>query len=383
MKAIYLDYAATTPVDPRVAARMVECLTQEGVFGNPASQHVYGYAASKVVEQARAQVAQAVHAETAEIIWTSGATESNNLAIKGVAHFYQKKGRHIITSPMEHKAVLDPIQALVDEGFEVTYLTADSKGLLDPEELKHAIRPDTILVSIMQANNEIGVIQDIATLGKITREKQLLFHVDAAQSAGKIPIDLSVLPVDLMSFSAHKFYGPKGAGALFVRRRPRARLIPLFHGGGHEQGLRSGTLATHQIVGMAEALSLAVSDLEQEQARLLDLRLQIQQALFDLGGITFNGDLDRRLAGYLSVSVEGVEGESLLLGLRDLAISTGSACTSATIAPSHVLKAIGLGDDAAHRTLRITLGRFTTQAEVEVAIGILRKTIRRLRSLSP
>lgn len=383
VKPIYFDYAATTPVDPRVARKMADYLTLDGQFGNPASDHAYGWAAQDAVETAREQVAALINANTNEIIWTSGATEADNLAIKGAAHFYKEKGRHIITCKTEHKAVLDSCKALEHEGFEITYLAPKSNGLVDLEILANSIRPDTILVSIMHVNNEIGVIQDIAAIGEITRQKGIIFHVDAAQSAGKIPIDVAQMNVDLMALASHKVYGPKGIGALYVRNRPRARLMPLIHGGGHEQGLRSGTLATHQIVGMGEAFALVNTEMLIESARLLQMRQRLWNGIKTLGGIYLNGDAEARIAGLLNFSVEGVEGESLLLGLRDLAVSTGSACTSTSIEPSYVLKALGVSNTLAHSTIRLTLGRFTTETEIDVAIEKIRATIQRLRAMSP
>lgn len=378
---IYLDYAATTPVDPRVAKKMADYLTQDGCFGNPASIHAYGEKAKQAVEAARAQVAALINAEPKEIIWTSGATEADNLAIKGAAEFYKKQGQHIITCKTEHKAVLDSCKALEQQGYEVTYLNPQKNGLIDLEELKRAIKPDTILISIMLVNNEIGVIQDIAAIGKITREKNILFHVDAAQAAGKIPIDVEALNIDLMSLSAHKVYGPKGIGALYVRSRPRARLLPFIHGGGHEQGLRSGTLATHQIVGMGLAFALAQIEMLAESARLLKLKNLLWQGIADLKNLSLNSPFDISIPGLLNISVADVAGEALLLGLHELAISTGSACTSTHIEPSYVLKALGLSDNLAHSTLRISFGRFTRLAEIEFAIKTIRKTVKNLTGM--
>jgi len=381
---IYLDYSATTPVDPRVAEQMMHYLTLQGKFGNPASRsHKFGWEAEQAVEIAREQVAALINADSKEIIWTSGATESNNLAIKGIAHFYQKKGKHLITAKTEHKAVLDTCRALEKEGFEVTYLDPEPTGLIDLEKLAAAIRPDTILVSLMHVNNEIGVITDIAAVGQLTRSKSVYFHVDAAQSAGKIPIDLAQLQVDLMSFSAHKVYGPKGAGALYVRRKPKVRLEPMIHGGGHERGLRSGTLATHQCVGMGEAFRIAQLEMSDETIRLRQLRDKLWNGIKDMEQIFINGDLDQRIPGNLNISFNFVEGESLLMGLRDLAVSSGSACTSATLEPSYVLRALGRSDELAHSSIRFTLGRFTTEADIDYAIPLIREQVGKLRELSP
>ncbi len=381
---IYLDYSATTPVDPRVAEKMMQCLTMQGHFGNPASRsHPFGWEAEKLVEHAREQVAALVNADPKEIVWTSGATESDNLAIKGVAHFYQKKGKHIITSKTEHKAVLDTCRQLEREGFEVTYLAPESNGLIDLKKLEAAMRDDTILVSIMHVNNETGVISDIEAIGEMTRARGILFHVDAAQSAGKVPIDLQQMKVDLMSFSAHKIYGPKGVGALYVRRKPRVRLEAQMHGGGHERGLRSGTLPTHQIVGMGEAFYLAQQEMASEQARILALCNRLYDGLKDLEEIYINGDEQRRVAGILNVSFNFVEGESLIMALKDLAVSSGSACTSASLEPSYVLRALGRDDELAHSSLRFSIGRFTTEADIDYAIPLIRGKIGKLRELSP
>ncbi len=381
---IYLDYSATTPVDPRVAEQMMHHLTLQGKFGNPASRsHKFGWEAEHAVETAREQVAALIHADAKDIIWTSGATESNNLAIKGVAHFYQKKGKHLITAKTEHKAVLDTCRALEKEGFEVTYLDPEPNGLIDLEKLTAAMRPDTLLVSLMHVNNEIGVITDIAAIGELTRSKGIFFHVDAAQSAGKIPIDLEKMPVDLMSFSAHKIYGPKGAGALYVRRKPKVRLEPLLHGGGHERGLRSGTLATHQCVGMGEAFYIAQQEMVSEATRLKQLRDKLWDGIQDMEQIFINGDLAQRIPGNLNISFNFVEGESLLMGLRDLAVSSGSACTSATLEPSYVLRALGRSDELAHSSIRFTIGRFTTEADIDYAIPLIRDKVAKLRELSP
>jgi len=381
---IYLDYSATTPVDPRVAERMSECLTLEANFGNPASRsHMFGWKAEEAVENARRQVADLLHCDPREIVWTSGATEADNLAIKGAAHFHAKKGKHIITSKIEHKAVLDSCRQLEREGFEVTYLDPGADGLTTPQSVADAIRPDTILVSLMHVNNEIGVINDIEAIGKITRENGILFHVDAAQSAGKVEIDLENMQVDLMSLTAHKVYGPKGIGALYVRRKPRVRIEPQIHGGGHERGMRSGTLATHQIVGMGEAYRLAREEKDSDNERQLSLRKRLLDGLKDMEEVYVNGDLDQRVAGNLNISFNFVEGESLMMALRDLAVSSGSACTSASLEPSYVLRAIGLNDELAHSSLRISMGRFTTEEEIDYAIGKIREAVAKLRELSP
>ncbi len=381
---IYLDYSATTPVDPRVAEKMVECLTLDGNFGNPASRsHTFGWAADQAVEGARRQVAALLSADPKEIVWTSGATESNNLAIKGVAHFYQKKGRHLITLKTEHKAVLDCYRQLEREGYDVSYLDPETNGLLDLEKLVAAIRDDTILISIMHVNNEIGVIQDITKIGEMARERGILFHVDAAQSAGKVDINLQQMKVDLMSFSAHKIYGPKGIGALYVRRKPRVRIEAQTHGGGHERGMRSGTLATHQIVGMGEAFRIAKEEMATENIRLKSLRDRLYNGLSDMEEIYVNGDLEQRVAGNLNISFNYVEGESLIMALKDIALSSGSACTSASLEPSYVLRAIGRSDELAHSSLRFTLGRFTTTEEVDYIINLIRERVAKLRELSP
>ena len=381
---IYLDYSATTPVDPRVAEKMCACLTPDGVFGNPSSRsHPFGWAAEQLVDEARANVAALVGADPKEIVWTSGATESDNLAIKGAAHFYQKQGRHIITLKTEHKAVLDTCRQLEREGFEVTYLDVQPNGLLDLAVFEAAIRPDTILASVMHVNNEIGVIQDIAAIGAVCRERKVLLHVDAAQSPGKVAIDLSELPVDLMSFSAHKIYGPKGIGALYVQRKPRIRLEAQMHGGGHERGLRSGTLATHQIVGMGEALRLAREEMVEENARIRTLRDKLLDGLKDMEEVYVNGDLERRIAGNLNISFNFVEGESLMMALKDMAVSSGSACTSSSLEPSYVLRALGREDELAHSSIRFTLGRFTTEEEIDYVLTQVRAQVDRLRELSP
>ncbi|PKO80402.1 MAG: IscS subfamily cysteine desulfurase [Betaproteobacteria bacterium HGW-Betaproteobacteria-13] len=379
---IYLDYSATTPVDPRVAAAMIPWLTEQ--FGNPASRsHAYGWSAEKAVEDAREQVAALVGADSKEIIWTSGATESNNLAIKGAAHFYKGKGKHIITLKTEHKAVLDTFRELEREGFEATYLDVQENGLVDLEVLKAALRPDTILVSVMFVNNEVGVIQPIAEIGEICREKGIIFHVDAAQATGKVEIDLNTLKVDLMSFSAHKTYGPKGVGALYVRRKPRVRLEAQMHGGGHERGLRSGTLATHQIVGMGEAFRIAREEMSTENTRIRELRDRLLKGLTDIEATYVNGDLEHRVPHNLNISFAYVEGESLIMAIKDIAVSSGSACTSASLEPSYVLRALGRNDELAHSSIRFTIGRFTTEEEIDFTIDLLHKKIGKLRELSP
>jgi cysteine desulfurase len=379
---IYLDYAATTPVDPRVAEKMIPHLTSS--FGSPASRsHAYGWQAEAAVETARAQVAELVGADPREIIWTSGATESDNLAIKGAAHFHRAKGNHLITLATEHKAVLDTMRELEREGFQVTYLKPQPNGLLDLETFKAALQPETILASTMLVNNEIGVIQDIAALGAVCRERGILFHVDAAQAPGKVAIDLNTLPVDLMSFSAHKTYGPQGIGALYVRRRPRVHLAPLIHGGGHERGLRSGTLPTHQIVGMGEAYRLAGELMVEENARVRALRDRFLAGIADMEEVYLNGDLEQRVPHNLNVSFNFVEGESLMMAVKELAVSSGSACTSASLEPSHVLRALGRSDELAHSSLRITLGRYTTAQDIDFAVALLKDKVAKLRALSP
>ena len=379
---IYLDYSATTPVDPRVAEKMIPYLTE--LCGNPASRsHSYGWTAEKAVEEAREEVAALVNADAKEIIWTSGATESNNLAIKGAAHFYSGKGKHIITLKTEHKAVLDTVRELERQGFEATYLDVQENGLLDVEVLKAAIRPDTVVVSVMFVNNEVGVIQPIAEIGELCREKGIIFHVDAAQATGKVAIDLATLKVDLMSFSAHKTYGPKGIGALYVRRKPRVRLEAQMHGGGHERGLRSGTLATHQIVGMGEAFRLARLEMAEENARVLALRDRLLAGLTTIEETFVNGDLANRVPHNLNISFAYVEGESLIMAIKDIAVSSGSACTSASLEPSYVLRALGRNDELAHSSIRFTIGRFTTVEEVDYTIDLLRRKIGKLRELSP
>lgn len=375
---------ATTPVDPRVVEQMIKYLGPEGDFGNPASAtHEYGRAASMAVEQARSQIAETINASPQEIVFTSGATEADNLAILGAARFYKNKGMHLVTMSTEHKAVLDSFHQLEKEGFQVTYLHPESDGLLDLGKLESALRPDTILVSVMHVNNEIGVIQDIASIGELLRNRGIIFHVDAAQSAGKLPIDLSQLSVDLMSFSAHKNYGPKGVGALYVRHKPRIRLQPLSYGGGHEGGLRSGTLPTHQIVGMGEAFAIAETDRIPEQTRILNLRKQLWDGIRHLPAIKLNGHEHRRIAGNLNVSFVGLNGDSLLFALSELAISTTSACSSASIQPSYVLRAIGLTDTEAQSTIRLTIGRFTSEVQIKKAIDIICRQVSRLHELSP
>ncbi len=383
-KPIYFDYLATTPADPRVVEKMMHCLSMEGHFGNPASRsHLYGWKAEEAAEKGRRQVADLVGADPREIVWTSGATESDNLAIKGVAHFYQKKGKHIITSKIEHKAVLDTCRQLEREGFEVTYLDPGKNGLITPEAVAAALREDTVLVSIMHANNEIGTVNDIAGIGEVTRNAGVLFHVDAAQSAGKVEINLKEMKVDLMSMSGHKMYGPKGIGVLYVRRKPRVRLEAQMHGGGHERGMRSGTLATHQIVGMGEAAQIAKENMADEAVRLMALRQRFWDGISDIEEVHINGDKDQRLPGAINVSIAFVEGESLIMSLKDLAISSGSACTSASLEPSYVLRALGLNDELAHSSLRFCFGRFTTEEDVDVAIEQLRSAVGKLRELSP
>jgi len=383
MKTLYFDYSATTPVDPRVAAKMIPYLTEH--FGNPASRsHPYGWEAEAAVEEARGHIAALVGADAKEIVFTSGATESNNLAIKGAGHFYSgTKGKHIITVRTEHKAVLDTVREMERQGFEATYLNVKENGLLDLDEFRAAIRPDTVLASVMAVNNEIGVIQDIEAFGRICREKGVVFHVDAAQATGKMPIDLKTLPVDLMSFSAHKTYGPKGIGALYVRRKPRIRLEAQMHGGGHERGMRSGTLAPHQIVGMGEAFRIAREEMATENERIRMLRDRLYAGLKDIEEVHLNGDMDQRVPHNLNVSFNFVEGESLIMAIKDLAVSSGSACTSASLEPSYVLRALGRSDELAHSSIRFSIGRFTTEEEVDYAIKLLHEKIGKLRELSP
>ncbi len=381
-RPVYLDYSATTPVDPRVVEKMVPWLYEN--FGNPASRsHAYGWDAEEAVEQARSEVAQLVNADPREIIWTSGATESDNLAIKGAAHFYSGRGKHIITVKTEHKAVLDPCRELERQGFELTYLDVQDDGLVDIEAFKAALRPDTILASVMHVNNEIGVIQDIAALGEICRDKGVIFHVDATQGAGKVEIDLQALKVDLMSFSAHKVYGPKGIGALYVRRKPRVRIEAQMHGGGHERGFRSGTLPTHQIVGMGEAFRLARLEMATENERIRSLRDRLYKGLSQLDEVYVNGDMVQRVPHNLNISFNYVEGESLIMAIKELAVSSGSACTSASLEPSYVLRALGRNDELAHSSIRFTLGRFTTEQEIDFAIKLVADRVGKLRDMSP
>jgi cysteine desulfurase len=379
-----MDYSATTPVDKRVAEKMAKYLTMEGDFGNSASRsHYYGWQAEKAVDKARSQVASLVGADPREIVWTSGATESDNLAIKGIANFYHKRGKHIITMKTEHKAVLDTCRQLEREGFEVTYLEPLSNGLLDINVFKDVIREDTILASIMHVNNEIGVIQDIQSLGEVCREHKIFFHVDAAQSVGKISIDLASLPVDLMSFSAHKIYGPKGMGALYVSRKPRVRLEAQMHGGGHERGMRSGTLATHQIVGMGEAFAIAKAEMLEEGKKIKQLRERLLEGFSDMEEVVINGDIEQRVPGNLNISFNYVEGESLMMAISEVAVSSGSACTSASLEPSYVLRALGLSDELAHSSIRFSIGRYTTEKDVDDAIRLVREKVEKLRDLSP
>ena len=379
---IYLDYSATTPVDPRVADLMIPYLREQ--FGNPASRsHAYGWEAEKAVEDARSRVAELVNCDPREIVWTSGATEAINLALKGAANFYKDRGKHLVTVKTEHKATLDTMRELERQGFEVTYLDVKEDGLLDLEVLKAALRPDTILVSVMMVNNEIGVIQDIETIGEMMRERKIIFHVDSAQATGKVEIDLQKLKVDLMSFSAHKTYGPKGIGALFVRRKPRVRIEAQIHGGGHERGMRSGTLATHQIVGMGEAFRLAKLEMGAENERIRSLRDRLWAGLSDIEEIYLNGDMHRRVAHNLNVSFNYVEGESLIMAVKGIAVSSGSACTSASLEPSYVLRALGRSDELAHSSIRFTIGRFTTEAEVDYTIELMKSKVGKLREMSP
>ena len=381
---IYFDYASTTPVDPRVVKKMQDCLSLDGNFGNPASRsHAFGWKAEEAIEEARQHVASLVNCDPREIIWTSGATESDNLAIKGAAIFNKSRGNHIITSKIEHKAVLDSCRQLEREGFEITYLDPLENGIITPEMVSSAIKENTILVSLMHINNEIGVINDIESIGRITREKGIIFHVDAAQSTGKLPIDLSKMEVDLMSFSAHKTYGPKGIGAIYARRRPRVRIEAQIHGGGHERGMRSGTLATHQIVGMGEAFRIAKIDMESDNERIGRLRKKLWNGLKDMEEVYLNGDEILRAEGFLNVSFNYVEGESLIMALKDIAVSSGSACTSASLEPSYVLRALGLKDELAHSSIRFAIGRFTSEAEVEYTINLVRESVEKLRTLSP
>ena len=379
---IYMDYGATTPVDPRVVDAMIPWLRER--FGNPASRtHAYGWDAEEAVENARKQVADLIGADPREIVWTSGATESNNLAIKGAAHFYQSRGKHIVTVKTEHKAVLDTFRELERQGFEATYLDVEENGLLDFDKFKAAIRPDTILASVMFVNNEIGVIQDITALGTLCREKGVIFHVDAAQATGKVDIDMAKLPVDLLSLASHKTYGPKGIGALYVRRKPRVRLEAQMHGGGHERGMRSGTLPTHQIVGMGEAFRIAKEEMHTERPRILALQQRLLKGLQDIEQIFINGDIEHRVPHNLNISFNYVEGESLIMGIKGIAVSSGSACTSASLEPSYVLRALGRSDELAHSSLRMTIGRFTTEEEIDYAVSTLKERVAKLRELSP
>jgi len=381
---IYLDYASTTPIDDRVAKKMLEYMTTDGMYGNPASRsHSFGWDADEAVSQSRQYVADLINADPREIVWTSGATESDNLAIKGAAHFYKKKGKHVITIKTEHKAVLDACRQLEREGFEVTYMEPMPNGLIDIEKLESEIRDDTVLISIMHVNNEIGVIQDIETIGELARSKKIIFHVDAAQSAGKVKIDLEKMKVDLMSFSAHKIYGPKGIGALYVRRKPRVRLEAQIHGGGHERGLRSGTLPTHQIVGMGEAFRIAKEELESDFQKVSQLRNRLWNGLKDIEEVYLNGDFENRYPGIMNISFNYVEGESLIMATKDIAVSSGSACTSASLEPSFVLRAIGRSDELAHSSLRMSIGRFTTEKEIDTTIETVSKAVEKLRALSP
>ena len=380
----YFDYASTTPVDDRVVEKMKDCLSFEGAFGNSGSRsHVYGWKAEEIVEEARLNVANLLNCDPREIIWTSGATESDNLAIKGAAYFYKSKGRHIVTSKIEHKAVLDVCRQLEKENFEVTYLDPDENGVISPQSVKDAIREDTVLVSLMQINNEIGVFNDIEQIGQITRENGTIFHVDAAQSAGKIPIDLSKLNVDLMSFSAHKIYGPKGIGALYIRRKPRVRLQPLFHGGGQERGIRAGTLPTHQIVGMGEAFRIAQEQMEIDHKRLTNFRSILWNGLKDMEEVYINGSIENGFPGIFNMSFNFVEGESLIMALKNIAVSSGSACTSASLEPSYVLRALGRPDELAHSSIRFSFGRFTKKEEVENTVDLVKNSVSQLREISP
>ena len=381
---IYLDYASTTPVDPRVASKMMQYLTPDGEFGNPASRsHRYGWKADDAVEEARSHVANLVHCDPREIVWTSGATEADNLAVKGVARFYKSKGNHIITSKIEHKAVLDPCRQLEREGFEVTYLEPDEGGIIHPRQVKEAIKKNTILVSLMHINNELGTLNDLNAIGEITREAGAFFHVDAAQSTGKVEIDLSVMPVDLMSFSAHKTYGPKGIGALFVRRKPRVRIEALIHGGGHERGMRSGTLAPHQIVGMGEAFRIAKEEMKDDHIKVNAFHEKFLTEAMKIEHAYINGDINNKVPNILNISFNFVEGESLIMGLKDVAVSSGSACTSASLEPSYVLRALGRKDELAHSSIRFSFGRFTNDSEVNETLSILHNVVDRLRQLSP
>jgi cysteine desulfurase len=381
---IYLDYAATCPVDPRVAEKMMQYLTLDGIFGNPASRsHRFGWQAEEAVDIARNQIAELINADPREIVFTSGATESDNLAIKGIANFYGKKGKHIVTSKTEHKAVLDPCRQLEREGFEVTYLEPQPNGLFTLEQIENALRDDTVLVSIMHVNNETGVIQDVKAIGELCRSRKIMFHVDAAQSAGKIPVDVQEMNIDLLSLSAHKIYGPKGIGALYVCRKPRVRLEAQMHGGGHERGMRSGTLPTHQIVGMGEAFRIAREEMATEGERIRTLRDRLYNGVKDIEEVYVNGDLEQRVPGILNISFAYVEGESLMMALKDLAVSSGSACTSASLEPSYVLRALGLNDELAHSSIRFSIGRFTTEEDIDYAVRLVNDAIGRLREMSP
>ena len=382
--SIYLDYSATTPVDARVAEKMMHYLTPDGIYGNPASRsHSYGWKAEEAVENARRQVAELVNCDPREIVWTSGATESDNLCIKGAAHFYNKKGKHIITSKIEHKAVLDTCRQLEREGYEILYLDPTAEGIIEPQQIAAAIRDDTILVSIIHVHNEIGVVNDIKAIGEITRDKKVIFHTDGAQSAGKVDIDLQDIKVDLMSFSAHKVYGPKGIGATFVRRKPRVRIEAQMHGGGHERGMRSGTLPTHQIVGMGEAFALATKEMAQEKARIAQLQRRFWQEFKDVEEVYINGSMTQRVPHNLNISFNYVEGESLMMALKDIAVSSGSACTSASLEPSYVLRALGRNDELAHSSIRFSFGRFTTEAQIDKAAKDMKEAVQKLRELSP
>tara|TARA_B100001996_G_scaffold263188_1_gene205280 strand:- start:142 stop:1368 length:1227 start_codon:yes stop_codon:yes gene_type:complete len=381
---IYLDYSATTPVDDRVVKKMTECLTIEGKFGNPASRsHQFGWDSEKLVDEARGHVASLINADKREIIWTSGATESDNLAIKGAAYFYKEKGNHLITLSTEHKAVLDTMRFLESEGFEVTYINPQENGLLDIEDLKKAIKPSTILVSIMHVNNEIGVIQDLENIGKICSEKDIVFHVDAAQSPGKVEIDVNKYNIGLLSLSAHKVYGPKGIGALYVRRKPRIRLQAQIHGGGHERGFRSGTLPTHQIVGMGEAFRLSKIEMKSDNKHIKNLRDKLWNGLKNIEEIYLNGDLEKRIPGNLNISFNFIEGESLIMATKDIAVSSGSACTSASLEPSYVLRALGREDELAHSSIRLSIGKYTTEKEIDYTITLIKESVNKLRDLSP
>tara|TARA_B100001057_G_scaffold132505_2_gene131866 strand:+ start:81204 stop:82421 length:1218 start_codon:yes stop_codon:yes gene_type:complete len=383
-KTVYFDYASTTPVDPRVADKMHECLLLDGNFGNPASRsHEFGWKADEAVEKARLQVANLVNADSREIVWTSGATESDNLAIKGAARFYKDRGNHIITSKIEHKAVLDPCRQLEREGFEITYLDPDEDGVISLENIKKHVKDSTILISIMHINNELGAVNDIEEIGKFTRENKIIFHVDAAQSTGKLPIDLSNLEVDLMSFSGHKTYGPKGIGALYVRRKPRVRLEALLHGGGHERGFRAGTLPTHQIVGMGEAFKIAAEEMDSDNKKIKELTEIFWQEISDIEEIVLNGSFKNKVPNITNVSFAYIEGESLIMALKDVAVSSGSACTSASLEPSYVLRALGRPDELAHSSIRFSFGRFTTVDEVKMVAQTAKKVVKQLRELSP